>query len=175
MSETIHSDAVLALNSYVWQLMRANEGWDVANYGNRRPIVPANQQPEFLQYSEPFIVYGSAVNRIEGMPFMTSEVVAYTIYATTAGEANRIMRVIVEALRWMDESARNVNDWLVQEAATRPGGKKRPTTFQSISVNQATSAGPALSEGGRVDSQVLVNIQYMDHGEMKVTAADFLP
>ena len=172
MSETIHSDAVLALNGYIWQLMVANEGWTTDNYGGRRPIVPANQQPEYLEYKAPFIVYGSAVNRIEGMPFQTSETIAYTIYATTAGEANRVMRVITEALRWMDESAKNVNNWLVYEGQTRTGGK-RPTTFQSISVLSATSAGPELQEGGRVDSQVIVNAQYMDHGEMKVTVTDF--
>lgn len=172
MSETIHSDAVHALNSYLWQVVRANHGWAEATYGNRRPIIPANQEPEFLQYNAPFIVYGSAINRYDTMPFLTSETVAYTIYATTATEANKVMRTIERALKWMDESAQWVNEWLRVEGTTRTDGR-RPVDFKSIIVLQATSAGPELSEGGRVDSQVMVGAQYVDLGEAKVRVVDF--
>lgn len=172
MSNTVHSNAVYALNSYVWQVLRANLGWAAADYGNRTPIITANQQPEFLQYNKPFVVYGSAINKIDSTPYTTSETIAYTVYATTATEVDKVMRVLVEALRWMDVTARNVNDWLVVEGQARTGGK-RPVSFHTIYVVQATSAGPQAAEGGWVDSQAMVSTQYVDHGEMKIRPEDF--
>lgn len=173
MGETVHSDAVYALNSYIWKVVEANLGWDKANYGNRAPIVPANQHPEFLQYNKPFIVFGSAVTRgLGGVPYLSTETVAYTIYATTATEANQIMRTLVKALEWMDETAKWVNEWIVEEGLTRVGGERK-IRFRSITVTQATSAGPQQQEAGRVDAQVMLHTQYIDLGEMKVRVADF--
>ena len=174
MTDTKHSDAVYALNSYVWKLLQANLGWTTAQYGNRRPIVPAAQQPEFLQYEYPFVVYGSAMDKFETEPYINSETVAYTIYGKNANEVNQVMRVLAEALKWMDESANNVNAWLHREGQTRQGGK-RPTSFLTIRVLQAASAGSPISEGGRVDAQVVVRVKYIDHATMKVKVSDFLP
>lgn len=166
-------DMVYALNSYLWKVLEANLGWDKADYGNRPPIIPANQVTELTQFNKPFIVYGSVIQP-EVVPYMETEVVAYTIYGSTATEVNDVMRVMVDAFYGVDESARQVNRWLTVEGTTRTNGPRK-VLFKSIRLNNATSSGPEKQEGGRSDAQVMVTVQYHTHTETIVSVDDFLP
>lgn len=152
--------ALYALNSYVWKLVEANLGW--ARVSGVPPIVPVQQQPELMQTGKAFIVYGSAYHPPSHLYQHKKEAVSYMIYATSATEVNNIIDLLFDTFERQDVAARDVNDWLVEEA--KPGnrtGGHRGVYFTSVKSTMAEKAeDPSEEEGGYFAGMVLIEMQY---------------
>lgn len=153
-----NNNATSALNSYVWKLLESNLGWTKSNYKGIVPIVPLAQQPELLQIGRAFLVYGSNSQQATHLYALKGESVAYTIYATTVVEANKIAQLLTDAFERQDVAAADVNDWLYTEQQAT--GNNRGVSFGSIRTTLAQKAEPADEEGGFVASFVLLDVRY---------------
>jgi hypothetical protein len=81
-----------AVNNYVWALLQKHRGW--SKIDGRVPMIPAQQQPEFMNFKKPFIVYGftNEYNSGELEP-EDSTVIHYLIYAQTEEEVDESIRI----------------------------------------------------------------------------------
>lgn len=153
-----NKNAVMALNSYVWKLLEANLGWKKSDHNGIVPIVPLSQQPELMVSGKPFLIYGNTMHPATHLYQLKSEAVAYTIYATTVTEANKIAQLLIDAFERQDEAAADVNEWLDTERTV--GNIDRGVSFGTIRTAMSQKAEPADEEGGRVASFVLLEMRY---------------
>lgn len=160
--EDNNSNAVYALNRYLWRVLEANLDWDESQYDGGKAIVPTAQVPELMMTNKPFIVYGSSFGPVGHLYALRNESIAYNIYSTSSTEANRVASLFTDAFEGQDESAERVNNYLELEAPTRE--EPRGITFGSIRYTLVEKAEPADEEGGYVASLVLVEATYtVDH------------
>src|SRR6478609_6166269 len=96
-----YSDGVYALNSYLNKALAVNLGWTPVAYTNNlgqtvkaRPIIPSQQQPEFLATGKPFLVYGSSITPTGNVWGLVNEYVVYTVWSPSATEANEVANFI---------------------------------------------------------------------------------
>lgn len=150
--------AVYALNSYTWQVLKANLGW--TEYGGTPLIIPDAQQPELMQSGKPFIVYGSAFQPAMHLYALNTESIAYSIYGTSSTEVNNVANLLYEVFKRQDDAAADVNDWLATEAATRAGGH-RGITFGTIRTVMVEKAEAADQEAGFVSALVMLEARYV--------------
>lgn len=173
-----NSDAVYALNSYVWKLVQANLEWSASDYSGGNPIVPAAQVPELMTTGKAFIVYGSSLPPIRHLYALKTESIAFNIYSPSATEANNVSNLLIQAFEGQDESAQRVNRWLDTEPLPVVEGgddwaERRPVTFGSIRPTFIEKAEPADEEGGYVASLVLLEVVYTQ--EDPAAVLDFGP
>lgn len=153
------SNVTYALNTYVWALLQANLGITTDDYEGAIPIIPRQQQPEFMQLGKPFLVYGSSIHPTTTFFGTRKETVAYNIYAPDEDGANTIAGLIVAALERQDDAARDVNDHL-DKMRVALNWAVMPLTFGSIKLALASKAEPADDEGGFVSSLVMLECLY---------------
>lgn len=159
--------ATLALNKYLWFMLKQELGWAASNYNGLTPITIPQQQPEFQQFNKPYIVYNFSSNPT-GRDFylMRGEQTAYAIYS--ANEAD--IRACVDLMNYLfdrrDDSAADLNQWLrVQAATTSPVAPsiialRDYIDFKTIMVLESQNAQPATSEGGRMDGSIILQSTY---------------
>ena len=156
--------AVYALNSYTWQVLKANLGW--TEYGGTPLIIPDAQQPELMQSGKPFIVYGSAFQPAMHLYALNTESIAYSIYAPSGDNqpgsttANNVANLLYEVFKRQDDAAADVNAWLAKEAETRTGGH-RGITFGTVRTVMVEKAEAADQEGGFVSALVMLEARYV--------------
>lgn len=162
------TNAVYALNSYVWKLLRVNLGLSTTDYGGGIPMGPSAQQPELMTTGKPFIIFGSVVGPAAHLYALRTESIGYTIYASTATEADRIANLLVETFERQDESAADVNEWMdIEKEETE--FRHHNIHFGSCRVTIAEKAEPAESEGGFYSAMVLIECKYTSNGTPPVT------
>lgn len=149
--------AVYALNSFTWQLVKANLGW--VEFQGAVPVIPSSQQPEMMQSSRAFIVYGSAMQPAMHLYALNTESIAYNIYGTSVTEVNNAASLLYEVFKKQDETAAVVNDWLSKESTTREGGH-RGVYFSTIRATMVEKAEPADEEGGYVSALIMLEVKY---------------
>jgi hypothetical protein len=170
------TNAVYALNSYVWKLLEANLGWTKDPFGGQTPIIPASMQPEFLQKGKPFIVYGAAIQGPGHLYALRKESVAYQIYGTTNGAVNDAATLLAAAFERQDEAAADVNRHLALEAPLRQpsltsAGGKRKVQFTTVKLTMVERAEPAETEGGYMSALVLLEIgAVIDFGAIQTSS-----
>lgn len=155
------NNPVYALNSYVFKLIEANNGVDKADYEGASPVIPVQQQPEFLQKGKPFVVYGASTLPPTHLYVCRTSSVAYNVYATTSTEVNAIANTLAHAFERQDEAASDVNQHLALQAPHMPGGLKSNVEFQTVKLSMVETAAPADEEGGYYSAVVLVEIKYI--------------
>lgn len=152
-------NATYALNSYVWKLVEANLGWEKSDYKGAAPIIPSQQQPEFMEIGKPFIVYGSAIQPAGHLYALRTESVSYNVYGTGHTEVNAVINLLAETFDRQDEAAADVNEWLAIEGPHRPAGK-RAVSFGSIRTVMSERAEPSDEEGGFVAGFIMLEVKY---------------
>lgn len=151
-------NAVYALNSYIWKLVEANLGW--SKWQSVPPIIPVQQQPEFLQSGKAFMVYGSAFHPPTHLYQHKKEAASYMVYARSATEVNKIVNLLMDTFERQDVAAADVNDWLATEAEHRSGGH-RGVYFTTVHATMAEKAEDAAEEeGGYFAGMVLLEMKY---------------
>ena len=151
------SNAVYALNSYLWKALKVNLGWDEIA-GTGRPLIPASQQPELMELNRPFIVYSSVQEPSRDLYVLKNEQVVYVIYSTEIPELQETANLLVDLFDRWDDSADDVNEWLAKEKVG--GGPDRRIHFKFTRVLSADKDEPSESEGGFYSAVVSVSTQY---------------
>lgn len=156
------TNAVYALNSYVWKLLEANLGWKKSDYHTGTPIIPVAQQPELMDTGKAFLVYGSAMHPAQHLYALRSGAVSYNVHAVTSTEANAVLSLLAETFERQDEAAADVNEWLAVEGlpGNRPTGK-RQVSFTTVKATMSEQAEPADEEGGYVSGFIMLEIGYV--------------
>lgn len=168
-----YADAVYALNSYLNKALTVNLGWTPITYTDpntgdsvsAKPIIPSQQQPEFLSAGKTFLVYGSAIQPQNNVWGLNSEYVVYTIWSPSAREANATANFIHDLFENRDTAADNVNSWLEVEGGYDPqtgtlAGRDRYISFAAIRSGLIEKAEPAEEENGWVAAGVTIEIMY---------------
>jgi methylmalonyl-CoA mutase N-terminal domain/subunit len=145
---------VYALNSYVWKLLEANLGWRASDYQNGIPILPTDQQPELMQQSKSFLVYGAATQPAQFLYALRTDSISYTVYAVTATEANAVLSLLIDAFERQDEAAADVNNH------TDADPRNRKVSFGSVGMKMAQHALSTDDEGGYVKAYILLEAKY---------------
>src|SRR6478735_5409637 len=132
------ADAVYALNSYINKALTVNLGWTPVTYTNSlgdtvkaTPIIPSQQQPEFLATNKTFLVYGSAVQPMV-VPGLHSEYIVYTVWSPTVSEANKTANLIHDLFIIREQNADNINTWLDLEMDASTTHRDRFISFTDI-------------------------------------------
>lgn len=155
------TNAVYALNSYVWKLLEANLEWE--KYQGVPPIIPIAQQPELLQSAKAFLIYGSARHPSDHLYALVTESISYTIYAPTSTEVNTVANLLADTFARQDEAAADVNEWLGVEAIGR--SKTRGISFGTVRSVMVEKATPADEEGGYVSGLVMLEAKYVEEND----------
>lgn len=138
-----------AIVDYVWALLKANTSMTESHYQGRVPIIPTSQQPEFTDGGKPFLVYAwSDNNTIDLYPHKHGNI-AFAVYGATDRDIIKISNVLAIAFRRWDESAEDVNDFLI-------GTPFQGIRFTNFSVQTFEGPTPETQEGGRQSAVVLI-------------------
>lgn len=147
------------LNKYVWELLKMNTTMKEADYGNKVPIVPANQEPEFTSLDKPFIVYGYSEDGTGDLFAERDGSLSYAVWSTSVGEINTILNIVRAAMERHDESARAVNKW----SSNTPS--YLGIRFGDIYIGYLEGPSPEESEGGRQAGIITIRYKYFaDYG-----------
>lgn len=150
--------ATHGLRKYVWQLLQAELGWKAENYGGLTPLVTPEQQPELNAFNAPYIVYSFGKSPNGSLWQVEREIAVFTIFSASAAEINQVVNLLSTKLNKMDESAKDVNDYLY--ANTEPGSFYKQFDFKTVSVMGSQGPQAVTTEGGRRDGYVTVAIEY---------------
>lgn len=175
------ANAVYALNSYIFKALQVNLNWTSITYTNQfgetvkgRPIIPSQQQPEIIDTGKPFLVYGSTIQPASGTPGLVNEYVVYTVWSTSATDANDIANFLHDLFEDRDNAPDAVNSWLDAEGGydfnTGTNSRRdRYVSFTAIRSGLIEKAEPADQEDGWVAASVTIDIQYQKKGHAPVT------
>lgn len=138
---------VYALIDYAYAVLHANDGntWDKAKYGGLIPIVPLNEEPELGDYDGPRIVYDYSMTDSGSLYARGRGTVSFAILDHNYRRLTRAMNILQESFGRLDESARDVNDWIDRNKVNADFD----VSFGFIRVPFAESATPETEEGGR--------------------------
>jgi hypothetical protein len=164
------SNAVYALNAYLWKLLESNLGWDKEDYDGATPIIPTADQPEFQKTGRPYIVYGYSQDKSGHLYALEYGTVAYYVFSETYTEANRVTDVIFKVLQRGDDAATDVNDWIDIE---RDNDKIRGVSFGTVCAVSSVEADPSRSEDGYTYAGVIVKVSFVDHEEFQTSGFEF--
>lgn len=147
-----------AVNNYVWNLLKKNLNWTKIN--KLVPMIPAQQQPEFMNYKKPFIVYGftNEFNSGEVEP-LDSTVLHYVIFAQTEQAVDDAVKLIKDAFKARD-SQENINNWILSSTNTGIADEDRDELVTYTHVMDTVSGGGNDEEGGWKDGMVSVRVGY---------------
>jgi len=148
---------VYAINNYVWELLKKNLDWQEIK--GLVPILPAQQQPEFLDTDAPFIVYTSSNEFNDGeLEPLDVEVISYVIFSEKSDEVDDAVTLIKNAFKAFN-SAENINLWIHNPACQLdPRDKVNLVTWTQVMNTE--SSGAAAAEGEKVDGFVSVRVGY---------------
>lgn len=146
---------IYAVNDYVWELLQQRHGWKEIK-GNR-PLLPAQQQPEFMNTSDPFLLYASSAEYNNGaVESMDSDIISYAIFDDSVDDANLAAETIKNA--FLDfNSAHNITKWVKQSSGV-VNDDRHIITYTEV-MDRETS-GIIASEGGKAMSTVTVRVGY---------------
>lgn len=133
--------APYAIIDYTWDLLKLNTQMDVSDYGNRIPIIPSSQQPEFTESGKPYIVYAYTENPTNEVYAIRGGQIAYAVYGTSDRDINTILNILATQFGRFDETAEDINNWSV-------GKVFQGLRFTNLSINVIEGPGPEDAEGG---------------------------
>ena len=144
------------LNQWLWSKLKDMPEFSAYAQGSPNypliPIVSTQQQPEFMNIAggAPFIAYNYTTAPLKTV-WGFQELAVYVIYDNQADRLRAIHGYMVDLLRRMDISAREVNGYL---SADNPFG------FHYIEVTQATGPDEFLQEGGRQGAMIALRYEF---------------
>lgn len=144
------------VRSYLWSKLQSELGWNKLETGNLIPITVPQQQPQFNQYTAPYIVYKWSLMPSGEDFLMREEQIAFTIFSSDEEDIRQATSVIDNFLNRYDESARDINQWISFNG--RDNEKK--FDYKYTYVISASGPQPAASEAGRMDGMVIVRVCY---------------
>lgn len=163
MKSDFELNAVHGANQYLWQNLKTELGWAESDYNGLVPITPVQQQPEFIGFNKPFLVYAYSVDPIGTSTWEKSETVSYSIYSADESDIRECINVMVKLFKNYDTSADELNTFVNSSLSD----KYSKFDYKYIRIAGASGSQPAEQEGGRMDGLVIVNFVYTtwDHSD----------
>lgn len=147
--------AVYDLNHFVWNVVLADQQHLFAtNLQINKPFFPVQEVPEAINGAH--VVY--TVNTVpdELIWQSTRDEVMYKIFGRTIDETTDINTAIMSSLRKFDESADEVNNYLVSQGRT-------DFRFMYFKVIGSNSPQPRPGESGFYMRPIFIRAYYMDN------------
>lgn len=148
------------IRQYVWALLRSADfaTWTEAKYGGLVPIVPLNEEPELDEFDGPRIVYeythrNTGTAHYRGLGNMT-----LAIRDNDFRRLGRTMNTLETALGRLDESARDLNDFIDRMKTDK--NVVYGISFGYVEIGFSQSGTPEREEGGRMVGIVDLNFDY---------------
>jgi hypothetical protein len=120
---------------------------------NLVPIIPSQQQPEFLNISNgaPFIVYNYILSSYASEWWICREQLVYIIYDNDEERLRAIHAYVCDLLKRMDWTARNINS----SSAVADN-----FDFKYVKLTSASGPDEFSTEGGRQGAMIAIDYEY---------------
>lgn len=150
--------AASVIKGYAQWLLVNNLGWNKADYGGLDPIIPFNDEPKLIQYDEPYIIYGYTESVDTRIYMLNNGTLTFVIRSKFLSDINRVSKVLIEAFRRWDESARDVNSYMKSTSTAEFDN----ILFQSTNIAYVEPGSEEKTEQGRVSGMLTINYTYSD-------------
>ena len=156
------AQAAYGINKWLWSELQSKGLLSAGSYhsnemnANLVPIIPVGQRPELVDQfgSNPFIVYDYVIDYTEPDFWMINcEQVLYTIYTGDYHKANSIKSLMYDLFRRHDESAKDLNHFLV--------GSGNVIAYLNLQVLQSSNTEPIKEFGGRWATDIAIEVKYV--------------
>lgn len=152
-------DAMLELRKYIWKRLKDTEIFNEDDYYSENigditvPIIPVQQVAELNQFlsGKKHIVYDKIGMSYEDLWAICCEQILFTIYSTDISEINEIRNFMTDEFRRVDESARDVNNWVDLSDKFQ---------FYSIFIADMSPTEPSEEMEGFLSADIVLEIKY---------------
>jgi len=152
-------DAMLELRKYIWKRLKDTDIFNEDDYYSENigditvPIIPVQQVAELNQFlsGKKHIVYDKIGMSYENLWAICCEQILFTIYSTDVSEINEIRNFMTDEFRRVDESARDVNNWVDLSDKFQ---------FYSIFIADISPTEPSEEMEGFLSADIVLEIKY---------------
>ena len=152
-------DAMLELRKYIWKRLKDTDIFNEDDYYSENigditvPIIPVQQVAELNQFlsGKKHIVYDKIGMSYEDLWAICCEQILFTIYSTDVSEINEIRNFMTDEFRRVDESARDVNNWVDLSDKFQ---------FYSIFIADISPTEPSEEMEGVLSADIVLEIKY---------------
>jgi hypothetical protein len=152
-------DAMIELRKYFWQKLKDAQIFTASDYYSDNigqeivPIIPVQQTAEMNQFlsGKKHIVYDKIGMSYEDLWAICCEQILFTIYSTDVSEINEIRNFMTDEFRRVDESARDVNNWV---------DLSNKFKFYSIFIADISPTEPSQEMEGFLSADIVLEIKY---------------
>jgi len=152
-------DAMFEIRKFLWSRLSSLGIFNEDDYYSDNlnetlvPIVPVQQQPEMNQFlsGKKHIVYDKIGMSYEDLWAICCEQILFTIYSTDVSEINEIRNFMTDEFRRVDESARDVNNWV---------DLSNKFKFYSIFIADISPTEPSQEMEGFLSADIVLEIKY---------------
>ena len=152
-------DAMLELRKYIWKRLKDTDIFNEDDYYSENigditvPIIPVQQVAELNQFlsGKKHIVYDKIGMSYEDLWAICCEQILFTIYSTDVSEINEIRNFMTDEFRRVDESARDVNNWVDLSDKFQ---------FYSIFIADISPTEPSEEMEGFLSADIVLEIKY---------------
>jgi len=174
MTNTI--PAAFGVNRYLWNKIIEQGVLSAANYSGLTPIIPAQEEPTFVQAMEkaagigafPYIVYAWNTNGYSTSYWEMTDQIVYVIYAHDQVKLRELTLLIAGLFKRFDESADEINKY-VQTATATDGTPVFSEAYKAYdykftSVQQLSANMSKSEETAPYKTMVTIRVNYT-HGD----------
>lgn len=152
-------DAMLELRKYIWKRLKDTDIFNEDDYYSENigditvPVIPVQQVAELNQFlsGKKHIVYDKIGMSYEDLWAICCEQILFTIYSTDVSEINEIRNFMTDEFRRVDESARDVNNWVDLSDKFQ---------FYSIFIADISPTEPSEEMEGFLSADIVLEIKY---------------
>ena len=152
-------DAMLELRKYIWKRLKDTDIFNEDDYYSENigditvPVIPVQQVAELNQFlsGKKHIVYDKIGMSYEDLWAICCEQILFTIYSTDVSEINEIRNFMTDEFRRVDESARDVNNWVDLSDKFQ---------FYSIFIADMSPTEPSEEMEGFLSADIVLEIKY---------------
>lgn len=153
--------AAHVIRAFLWDRLQAILSWSALDYDGAIPIIASNEEPEFNDNGKPYIVYNySSQYTPADEYFIEEEIVAFTVYGSTASEIIPVLNLIKDHFKAMDDSARMLNDWVENRYPTQSSPFNN-FIFNWTRMTSVIGPSAVTEEAGRRAGVAVVRANYM--------------
>jgi hypothetical protein len=162
-------DPIKYVKDILWAELLSNEILDDNDYliqGTSTklvPIIPVQQQQEFVEYfsDAPFIVYDTDIIEYDTDWWICKERVYFTIYSNSYSKMREISFLILDLFRRFDESARDIDNYSRNEENYASSAINDGTfIYHYFAVQGISETYPSEEEAGRYANQIDIVMSY---------------
>lgn len=162
------------INAYLWEMLTEHLGgmWRKIERGGTTvvPILPAQEQPEVQDTDLPYMVYVYDYGNTGGLFQYQNETLTLRLFSSSASVIAATTKLCMRLFNKYDESAFDVNTWLMSRDEHRTGDARRDKwidemqnfQFKTIHVSGTQGVQPTTNEDGRMDSIITIELEYIE-------------